>query len=136
MASETRHTESREKIKQKLNYLPPKLVLYGQVAELTRANGQSGYEANCGNAFSDPGTRVCSDPSTKQNGTRVGTHHLGIGLYLFDYKPEFRDQWGHGRQFGVMADEVETVLPEAVSLHPDGYNVVDYSMLGISRAPN
>jgi hypothetical protein len=64
----------------------------------------------------------------------VGEHFLGIGLYLFDYKPEYRDQWGHGRQFGVMADEVESVMPQAVSIHPDGYKVVDYAMLGISLA--
>lgn len=58
----------------------------------------------------------------------------GIGFYLFDYRPEFRDQWGHGRQFGVMADEVQAVLPEAVSVHDNVYKVVDYAMLGISLA--
>jgi hypothetical protein len=56
-----------------------------------------------------------------------------MGLYLFNYKPDFRDEWGHGRQFGVMADEVETVMPEAVTVHPDGYKMVDYAMLGITR---
>jgi hypothetical protein len=56
-----------------------------------------------------------------------------MGLYLFDYKPEFRDTCGHGRQFGVMADEVEQVMPEAVSVHPNGYKMVDYAILGISR---
>ena len=32
-----------------------------------------------------------------------------------------------------MADEVQRVLPEAVSTHPDGYKMVDYNMLKISR---
>jgi hypothetical protein len=32
-----------------------------------------------------------------------------------------------------MADEVEQVMPEAVSVHPDGYKMVNYAMLGISR---
>ena len=45
----------------------------------------------------------------------------------------YRDAWGHGRQFGVMADEVERAMPEAVSVHPDGYKMVNYAMLGISR---
>ena len=64
--------------------------------------------------------------------TRQGKHRphrrssLGIGLYLFDYKPEFRDAWGHGRQLGVMADEVEAVMPNAVSVRADGYRTVDY----------
>jgi hypothetical protein len=68
---------------------------------------------------------------TKENIVRIGDHPLGIGLYLFDYRPEFRDEWGHGRQFGVMADEVETVKPEAVSVHENGFKVVDYALLGI-----
>ncbi len=31
-----------------------------------------------------------------------------------------------------MIDEVEIVMPEAVSMHCDGYKRVDYGMLGIS----
>ena len=58
---------------------------------------------------------------------------MGFGLYLFDYKHEFRDAWGSDRQFGVMADEVEVVMPAAVCVHPDGYRMVNYPMLGIKR---
>ena len=75
-----------------------------------------------------------SDSSLKENIVRVGNHPLGIGLYLYDYKAEFRDQWGHGRQFGVMAHEVEVVMPEAVATHSAGYKIVNYGMLGITRA--
>ncbi len=75
------------------------------------------------------GRNTASARITKENILRVGTHPLGIGLYLFDYKQEYRDRWGHGKQCGVMADEVEAVLPEAVSVHPDGYNTVNYAML-------
>ncbi len=64
---------------------------------------------------------------------RIGTHPLGIGLYLFDYKPEYRGLYGDGRQFGVMADEVETVMPSAVAMHPEGHKTVNYTMLGISK---
>ena len=59
---------------------------------------------------------------------------MGFGLYLFDYKPEFRDAWGSDRQFGVMTDEVEVVIPAAVYVHPDGYKMVNYPLLGINRA--
>jgi hypothetical protein len=76
---------------------------------------------------------MASDPGLKENIVRIGFHPAGIGLYLFDYKAEYRDSWGHGRQFGVMAAEVEQVMPEAVSVHRDGYKLVDYGMLGISR---
>jgi len=78
--------------------------------------------------------RMPSDRLTKESIVRIGRHPLGIGLYLFDYKPEFRDLHGHGRQFGVMADEVEAVMPCAVSVHPHGYKVVDYAMLGVRRS--
>jgi hypothetical protein len=74
-----------------------------------------------------------SDPATKENLVRVGEHPAGFGLYLFDYKPDFRDDCGHGRQFGVMADEIETIVPEAVSVGPDGYRRVNYALLGITR---
>jgi hypothetical protein len=72
----------------------------------------------------------------KENIVRVGDHPLGIGLYLFDYQPQYRETWGRGRRFGVMADEVEAVRPEAVSVHPDGYKQVNYAMLGIGRNSN
>jgi hypothetical protein len=113
-------------------YVSPRLIHFGCVNVLTQANGSPGFEANCGNARDDAGTRPCSDRRAKENIVRLGTHPLGIGLYLFDYKPEFRDQWGHGRRLGVMADEVEEVLPEAVLWHPNGHKIVDHALLGIS----
>ena len=73
-----------------------------------------------------------SDRRLKENIVRIGTHPLGIGLYLFDYKPEYRAVCGDRRQFGVMADEVETVMPSAVAMHPEGYKTVNYTMVGIS----
>ncbi len=32
-----------------------------------------------------------------------------------------------------MADEVESVMPEALVIRPDGYKMVNYAMLGINR---
>lgn len=74
-----------------------------------------------------------SDRTAKQNIIRVATLPLGIGLYLFDYLDELRDIAGHGRQLGVMADEVEGVMPEAVWLHPTGYKMVNYDLLAIRQ---
>jgi hypothetical protein len=116
----------------KLPYSPPALVLYGQVAALTQGSTTCG--ANDSSSCTPGSTMgpMSSDRQLKENLARIGTHPLGMGLYLFDYKAEYRERWGEGRRFGVMADEVEAVIPEAVSLHADGYKLVDYGMLGIA----
>ncbi len=112
----------------KLPYASPKLREFGKVHRLTQGAATVGADGALTMTKNQQ-----SDRRTKENVVRIGEHPLGIGLYLFDYLPAFRDQWGHGRQFGVMADEVETVMPEAVSTHANGYKIVDYTLLGISR---
>ena len=111
----------------KLPYRAPTLLTYGLVSKMTAGGGSTSVD---GTMTTMGGS---SDRSLKHGIVRIGTHALGIGLYLFDYKPEFRERCGSGRQFGVMADEVEQVMPQAVSVHPDGYKMVDYAMLGIRR---
>jgi hypothetical protein len=108
-------------------YAAPVLRVYGSVRQLTL--GSSGTR-NDGGGTRRPRRR--SDRSIKQNIRRVGTHPLGIGLYLFEYQPDYREEGGAGRQFGVMADEVESILPQAVGRDVRGYKTVDYAMLGIS----
>ena len=115
----------------KKTYKPPHLICYGTVRTLTQA-GPSGPSEM---AAMSPTEMAASDRMLKEDIVRIGEHPLGIGLYLFNYKSKYREQLGTGtdRQFGVMADEVETVMPAAVSNHPDGYKMVNYAMLGISR---
>lgn len=67
-----------------------------------------------------------SDVSIKQDVKRIGTLLNDVPLYSYHYKPEYRSTWGHGPQVGVLAHEVEHI-PGAVSVHADGYKVVDYS---------
>jgi hypothetical protein len=109
-------------------YAKPRLTRYGAVHALTRAGATSKSEGN-------PTQKKTggSDVRLKERVVRVGTHPAGFGLYLFDYAARFRERHGHGRQFGVMADEVARVNPEAVSVDADGYLAVDYAALGIDR---
>ena len=111
---------------QRRQYATPRLIVFGVVSELTQGtrtrNNDGGNTRRRTNS---------SDRALKENIVRVGIHPLGMGLYLFDYKPEFQARVGYGRQFGVMADEVEAVMPDAVAMHADGYKRVDYAMLGI-----
>lgn len=85
---------------------------------------QSGANAMTSGLFSLAGAGVAkySDRRLKSNIERIGTHKLGIGLYEYDIFGE--------RQQGVMADEVEKVMPEAVLIHPSGYKMVNYGLLG------
>ena len=112
----------------KARYSSPVLRTYGSVNALTMGMGGTIVD------FMGIAMAGMSDRRAKERIVRVGAHPLGFGLYLFDYKPPFRDAWGSGRRFGVMADEVEQVVPEAVHVHPDGYRVVDYAILGIRHA--
>lgn len=70
-----------------------------------------------------------SDIRTKENIEVVGQLPNGLLVYEYEYKPEFKDRkyFGRGRYRGVMAHEVEQVIPEAVFETEDGYKVVDYS---------
>ena len=64
-----------------------------------------------------------SDRRLKKNIVRVGTHKSGVGVYSYTMKHNGRDE------VGVMAQELQGVMPEAVSTHPNGYLMVDYSKL-------
>jgi hypothetical protein len=70
-------------------------------------------------AGAPPGT--FSDRRLKSNIKRIGTHPLGIGIYEYDIF--------NNHQIGVMADEVELVMPEAVIEHSSGYKMVNYGAL-------
>lgn len=107
----------------KKEYKAPELKLLGSIRDLTGAGSASG---------GDGSMAMASDPALKENVARVGEHPAGFGLYLFDYKAEFADRCGQGRKFGVMADEVEAIVPAAVSRDEFGYRQVDYSLLGVT----
>ena len=65
-----------------------------------------------------------SDIRLKTNIIFKGIHKtLGIGLYTWDYL------WGE-KGAGVMAQELEQVMPKAVITMPNGFKAVNYSMLG------
>jgi hypothetical protein len=118
-------------------YSAPVLSRYGDVRSLTQS-GTTGPGENAApncvagkkiSAFTCP-----SDRRLKEDIVHIGDHPLGFGLYLFSFKPEYRDQYGSSKQFGVMADEVKAVVPLAVLTRNDGYLAVDYEMLGIRRS--
>ncbi len=111
----------------KTAYERPQLKVFGSVRNLTGGSiGDVGDAAGM--------NMVMSDPRAKENIRQVGTHPAGFGLYTFDYKAEFQNTHGATRQFGVMADEVEAIIPAAVARDASGYARVDYAALGIAQA--
>lgn len=78
----------------------------------------------------NPAAFAGSDRRLKENIVHTGLDvRTGLKLYEFNYiiDPEHRYR-------GVMADEVEQYMPEAVMYGDDGFAVVDYAMLGLHMA--
>jgi len=120
--------DNKDGMSAKMPYATPGLTRHGSVRDLTGSGSSNLTDNNVTRSANTP-----SDGALKENVVRIGTHPQGFGIYLFDYKAEFRDSFGQGRQFGVIANEVEHIAPEAVSFGNDGYRRVDYDRLGIVR---
>ena len=66
-----------------------------------------------------------SDMRLKHDIVLLGRLDDGLGYYRFVYNG------GHTAYVGVMAQQVRTVMPEAVTRGPDGYMRVSYDRLGL-----
>lgn len=102
------------------------LARYGSVRPISQGDGYDrpvppGYVG--GSGVNPDGSYFWgrSDIRLKSNIVRVGTHRFGIGIY--DYDIDGR------RERGVIAQELLTVLPEAVAVGDDGFYRVNYGML-------
>ena len=84
------------------------------------------------NAFGGGAAAAGSDINLKENVVLLWRADNGMGIYEFEYKPEFKDHalCGHGKFIGYMAQEVEKVMPEAVLIMDNGYKAVNYDMVG------
>lgn len=103
----------------------------GQVANnynqaMTQYNTNSQANAQMwGSIFGAAGTAGAaalkmSDRRFKENVRRIGTLANGLATYAFNYIGD------KAQQFGVMAQEVLGIIPDAVSYGSDGYMRVDY----------
>lgn len=100
-----------------------------QAANAANAGFWSGLISATATAAS--GGAAKSDIRTKENIKVIGKMNNGLNVYSFEYKKEFKDSEyaGHGKFVGVMAQEVEQIIPEAVFTGSDGYKVVNYSLI-------
>lgn len=79
----------------------------------------------------DFATGFLSDERAKENIKFEGTLPNGLNVYSFEYIKELKPIAGFGRYIGLMAQEVEKIFPDAVSLHESGYKTVNYKLVGI-----
>jgi hypothetical protein len=91
-------------------------------ADMGRYNAQVGQQNSLMNGlFSLGSAALLSDIRLKTNIVRVGTHPRGFGVYEYDIADR--------RERGVIAQEVEKIMPYAVTTGEDGFKRVHYGVL-------
>jgi Chaperone of endosialidase len=103
----------------------------GYNAQLGATNAQNAASGNfMGGLMNLGGLAILkSDERLKENIKKVGSLDNGLNLYSYNYKDGYN--LPEGKQVGVLAQEVEKVIPEAVVEMDDGFKSVNYAMLGI-----
>jgi hypothetical protein len=106
----------------------------GYNAQMGGFNAQQAAQSNMNSGLMGLGgtlgaAAIMSDIRTKENIVAIGMLPNGLPFYQFEYKPEFKDEAGHGVHIGVMAQDVEQVMPQAVITRADGIKLVDYGVL-------
>jgi hypothetical protein len=110
--------------------------LYNQYSSVLFGTPSTSYSPNFSGTQSTTTTQnnanlgfnLTSDIRLKENIEYVG-EHKGHKLYDFNYKGEKQ------RYRGVMAQDVEQYMPEAVNIREDGMLTVNYAMLGLDMIP-
>lgn len=86
-----------------------------------------GAGASLGGAYlSNPAVFAASDRRLKENVKEAGQEN-GFKTYTFTYKDDPMKR----KFYGVMADEVKAIKPEAVN-SADGYDAVNYDLIGVN----
>jgi hypothetical protein len=91
-----------------------------------RGGGGGGFRGGGGGGFRGGGGGRRSDIALKHDIVLLGHLSNGLGYYRFSYIG------GNKAYVGVMAQEVEQVMPEAVTRGSDGYLRVYYEKLGLT----
>jgi hypothetical protein len=73
------------------------------------------------------GASIFSDRRLKTDISQIDNLDNGLGVYRYRYVWDRKDEPEH---IGVMADEVERIMPEALGPIVNGFKTVNYGMLG------
>lgn len=101
-------------------------AMQGYQAQLAAQNANNGATAGLFGSLGSAAilALALSDRRLKTDIVRDGVLPSGIPIYVFRFKGD-DTLWR-----GVMADEVERVMPDAVVYNDDGYAMVDYGKIG------
>jgi len=99
--------------------------------QLSAYNADQASNSNMLGGLMNLGAQIytASDINLKENIKKVGSLINGLNLYSYNYKDGY--DLPKGKQVGVMAQEVEKVIPEAVVDMPNGFKGVNYALLGV-----
>jgi len=96
----------------------------GNIASAQNAmQSQSNSKGLLGGLAQAGATYAASDRRLKTNIKEIGQYKNGLTKYSWTYL------WGQDSE-GVMADEAEKVIPDAVITMPNGYKAVNYALIG------
>jgi len=105
----------------------------GYNAQMGDFNSKVAQQANFNQGLMGLGAAgiAASDIRMKENIKQINYLQNGLPVYEYEYKAEFKDHplAGHGKFVGVMAQEVQAVMPDAVINLENGYLAVDYGKL-------
>jgi hypothetical protein len=106
----------------------------GYNAQMGDFNAKQAAQANFNQGLmglGGAGIMAASDIRMKENIKQINWLPNGLPVYEYEYKSEFKDHplAGHGKFVGVMAQEVQAVMPDAVINLENGYLAVDYGKL-------
>lgn len=94
-------------------------------------NARSSGATNLLNMAGQVGGMVASDPRLKKNIIGTGEEN-GYNTYTWEWNEDANNLGLFGAAFGVMADEVKAIKPEAVT-SDGGYMKVNYEMIGVNH---
>jgi hypothetical protein len=114
--------------------------LAGLGTSTTFQNQSSGFTSSAFSGGASPFSQIVgaagtaaqlmSDKRLKTNIKQVGKLDNGIKLYTWKWTAEAKKIVNNQPEYGVLADEVQEIMPEAVSRGTDGYLRVDYAAVG------
>jgi hypothetical protein len=103
-------------------------------ARATGIIGESNARGDRAGNVAELGTQILSglfsDPQLKTNIVKTGEQN-GFNIYQWDWNEAALKLGLSGKGAGVMADEVQAVMPQAV-ITDQGYMKVNYSMIGVN----